>query len=101
MNNERLCTIYDEIDLLIQDLLVPLRTSKSINRSAFDKFYVLLKELAKIVVTEENMPVKLAGKFFFIYMSMNGEGDHVKYPDPIFMEIGRVESYLNEIFRGK
>lgn len=100
MTNKKYMEIHDEIDLLIQDLLMPLRTSKTINKNAFNKLYKLFDELIVIVKSEENIPVKLVGKLFFIYMSMNGEADHVKYPDPIFIEIGKVESYLNKIFRG-
>lgn len=101
MINERLLEIHDEIDLLIQDLLMPIRTSKTIEKTRFDKLYCLLDELIVILRTEENVPVKLVGKLFFIYMSMNGEAEHVKYPDPLFLELGKVEDYLNKIFRGK
>ena len=93
--------IYDEIDALIQKLLMPIRTSKTIERAQFDKLYCLLDELIEIMRTEENIPKKLVGKLFFIYMSMNGEAGHANYPDPLFIEIGKVEDYLNRIFRGK
>ncbi len=99
--NQRLTEIHKEIDALILDLLGPLRTSKAINRSAFDKLYLLLDEVKEIVENEDIVPKKLVGKLFFIYMSMNGEGGHTQYPDPIFMEIGRVESYLDEIFKSE
>lgn len=101
MTNKRLNSITQEIDLLIQDLLIPLRTSKTINRNAFDKLYTLLDETGNIIKDEDVVPVQLVGKLLFIYITMNGEGDHVKYTDPIFMEIGKVESYLSKIFRSK
>jgi len=97
--DKRLLEIYTEIDALILDLLGPLRISKSINRNTFEKFYTLLGELAEIIKSDGSIPVKLAGKLFFIYMSMNGEASHTKYPDPLFLEIGILESHLDKVFR--
>jgi len=101
MINSKFTEIYNGVDMLIQDLLIPLRTSKTVNKDAFEKLYKLLDDLEILVSKEENIPVKLVGKLFFIYMSMNGEADHVRYPDPVFMEIGKMESYLDKIFRAK
>ncbi len=99
MKNQRLNEICNEIDSLIVGLLVPIRTSKSISRANFDKLYFLLDEILVILKDEENIPIKLSGKLFFIYKSMNSEAYHSRYPEPLFLELGNVENYLSRIFK--
>ena len=38
---------YERIDELVQDLLIPARTEKTIDKQAFEKFYGILIELEK------------------------------------------------------
>ena len=101
MRNDRLNEIHNEIDSLIIDLLLPIRASKSISRIQFDKLYILLDELLALLKDEEFIPIKLAGKLFFIYESMNSEAYHSRYPEPLFLELGRVDDYLSKILRSE
>lgn len=43
--------------------------------------------------------IETAVKLFFIYESMNIEGYRLSYPEPLFLELGKIEDYLIKIFR--
>jgi|GEM_PF-2094573 hypothetical protein len=97
MINNRIIEIEENINKLIVDLLVPIRTAKSVNKEAFDKLYLLLDELKVLIKGESIISRKLAGELFFIYTSISGEAEHSHYTSPIFIEAGRLEDYLSKI----
>ncbi|NMO94325.1 hypothetical protein [Paenibacillus lemnae] len=97
MINDRMIEIEEAINKLTIELLVPLRTSKKVNKEAFDKLYALLEELKELVKGEVLIRRKLAGLLFFIYSSISAEGEHTHYSDPIFIEAGKLEDYLSKI----
>ena len=61
---------YGRIDELVQDLLIPARTEKTIDKQAFEKFYGILIELGKKMKGEEYIPRNTAGLLFFIYRTL-------------------------------
>ncbi len=97
MINDRMKKIEESIDVLTLDLLVPLRTSKSINRVAFDELYTLFDELKILLKGEKSIDRKLPGLMFFIYTSVAAEAEHAHYTNPIFIEVARLEGYLDQI----
>lgn len=97
MKNERITEIEESISELTVDLLVPIRTSKIVNKEAFDKLYVLLDELKVLIKGEKTISRRLAGLLFFIYTTILAESEHSHYSNPIFIESGRIEDYLSEV----
>lgn len=97
MINDRMIEIEESINKLTVDLLVPIRTSKTVNKEVFDKLYLLLDELKALIKGETLINRKLAGLLFFIYTSISAEAEHAHYSSPIFMEVGRLEDYLSKI----
>ncbi|GAA0075641.1 hypothetical protein UT300005_00190 [Clostridium sp. CTA-5] len=97
MINNKMIEIEESINKLTVDLLVPIRTSKTVNKEAFDKLYLLLDELKILIKGELIISRKLAGLLFFIYTSISAEAEHAHYLSPIFIEVGRLEDYLSKI----
>ncbi|MCG8540989.1 MAG: hypothetical protein MJA82_13770 [Clostridia bacterium] len=97
MKNNRIIEIQENINELTVDLLVPIRTSKTINKEKFEKLYLLLDELKELVAGQELINRKLAGLLFFIYTTISAESQHSHYSNPIFIETGRLEDYLSKI----
>lgn len=95
--SDRIIEIEEIINKLTVDLLVPIRTSKTVNKLAFDKLYLLLDELKSLIKGEVLISRKLAGLLFFIYTSITAEAEHSHYSNPIFIEVGRLEDYLSKI----
>lgn len=95
--NDRIEEITKLINDLTIDLLVPIRTSKLVNKEAFSKFYELLDEVKKLVKGKEVINRKLAGLLFFIYTTISAEAEHANYSSPIFLEVSKTEEYLSEI----
>ena len=62
--------LYVNINELVQDLLIPARVEKKINKEAFEKFYNILVELENKVKGEEYIPRKIAGLLYFISTSI-------------------------------
>lgn len=98
MINDRIIEIEEAINKLTVGLLVPIRTSKTVNKEMFDNLYVLLDELQELMKGEVLINRKLAGLLFFIYTSVSAEAEHAHYLNPIFIETGKLEGYLSEIF---
>lgn len=65
--------LYVNINELVQDLLIPARVEKKINKEAFEKFYNILVELENKVKGEEYIPRKIAGLLYFISTSLSAE----------------------------
>ncbi|WLR41722.1 hypothetical protein LC087_12720 [Bacillus carboniphilus] len=97
MINGRIIEIEQIIDNLMVDILVPLRTSKSINHDAFNKLYNILNEIILQVNGEELIRRNLVGMLYFIYISVASEADH-SHSSSIFMEVAKLEDHLSRIF---
>ena len=70
--------LYVNINELVQDLLIPARVEKKINKEAFEKFYNILLELENKVKGEEYIPRKIAGLLYFISTSLSAEATNLK-----------------------
>ena len=70
--------LYVNINELVQDLLIPARVEKKINKEAFEKFYNILVELENKVKAEEYIPRKIAGLLYFISTSLSAEATNLK-----------------------
>ena len=70
--------LYVNINELVQDLLIPARVEKKINKEAFEKFYNILVELENKVKGEEYIPRKIAGLLYFISASLSAEATNLK-----------------------
>lgn len=88
---------YEKIDELVQDLLVPARTEKVIDKQAFEKFYGILIDLEKEMKGAECIPRKIAGLLFFIYRSLSAEAEHCRYNDELFIAVAKLEDMLDRI----
>lgn len=88
---------YGRIDELVQDLLIPARTEKTIDKQAFEKFYGILIELEKEMKGEECVPRKIAGLLFFIYRTLSAEAEHCSYNDELFIVVANLEDMLDRI----
>lgn len=97
MIKERIIEIEENINELIVDLLVPIRTAKTIDKEAFNKLYLLLDELKSIIKGEAVINRRLAGMLFFMYTSISAEAEHAHYSNPIFIEVAKLEDYLDKI----
>ena len=95
--NDRIEEITKLINDLTTDLLVPIRTSKLVNKQAFSEFYKLLDEVIKLVKEKELINRNLAGLLFFIYTTISAEAEHTNYSSPIFLEASKIEDYLSKI----
>lgn len=95
--NNRIEEITKIINNLATDLLIPVRTSKSVNKEAFAEFYKLLDEVIILVREKELINRKLAGLLFFIYTTISAEAEHANYSSPIFLEASKLEDYLSKI----
>lgn len=67
-----------EIDSLMLDVLGPLRTSKTINQTAFTKLKGKIDNLLPMMETQQYVPKELVGKLWFIFTSMLSEAEHAK-----------------------
>lgn len=99
MKNDRIKEIEEGINELVIDLLVPIRTSKAVNKEAFDKLYLLLNEVKALVKGEELISRSLVGLLFFIYTTVSAEAEHSHYTNAVFIEAGKLEDYLKKILR--
>ena len=95
--NQKINEIENEINSLILDLLGPIRSSKIIDKTTFNKFYSLLNEVKQLMGGEVYIPRKLVGMLFYIYRTIAAESEHAKYSEPIFIATAKIETYLDEI----
>lgn len=98
MKEKRLLEIEEIISELTVDLLVPIRTDKTVNKEAFDKLYLLLDELKILIKGENKINRRLVGLLFFIYTNVLAESEHAHYSSSVFIESARLEEYLSVIF---
>ena len=96
---KRLLELAEEIDNIVLDLLGPARCEHSVYRPAFDMFYKYLDEIKILVKDEEEIPRRLTGLLFFIYISLDSNiRNKDNYKDPLLLEVAKVEEYLDSIF---
>lgn len=89
--------LYVQINELVQDLLIPARIEKSIDAEAFKKFYVILSKLENKLKGAEYIPRKIAGIFYFIYISLSAEATYCNYNDELFIAVATVEDMVGKI----
>lgn len=89
---------YDQINQLVQDLLIPARVEKTIDKEAFEKLYEILVKLENEVQGKENISRKIVGLLFFIYCSLSDEVVSNDYRDELFRTVGKLEDILDRIF---
>lgn len=89
---------YEQINAIVQELLIPARTQKVIDKAVFDKFYNILMEIEKEVYGKKDIPRKIVGLVFFIYCSLSDEVVTNDYKDELFRAVGKLEDILDRIF---
>lgn len=89
---------YDQINQLVQDLLIPARMEKTINKETFENFYEILVKIENGVQGKENISRKIVGLLFFIYCSLSDEVVTNDYKDELFRAVGKLEDILDRIF---
>lgn len=98
MNESRLIAITGDIDSLVIDLLLPIRTSKRINRQVFERLLSHLKELQVLLANESFVPKDLVGLLLHIYVSMVAESAYAREQGPLEIAVGELEECLYRIF---
>lgn len=88
---------YIKIHELVQDLLIPARVEKKIDREAFERFYNILVELENEVKGKEYIPRKIAGLLYFISNSLSTEATYCNYDDELFIAAANIEDMLDKI----
>ena len=78
MSNERLSQLVSKLDRLILEVLVPLRSSKTIDSAVFQRLESALSELGDALHDEELVPKALAGNLLFLFTTMLTEAEHAK-----------------------
>lgn len=89
---------YAQINELVQDLLIPARTQKIIDKEAFERFYNILERIENEVRGKDSIPRKIVGLIFFIYCSLSDEVVTNDYKDELFRAVGKLEGILDKIF---
>ena len=98
MMDKEMDNVLMGIDSIVQKLLIPARTEKTIDRDAFDLFYFYLDKILELVQEKEMIPRRVAGLLFFIYTSLSGDVQNKDYRNPVFMEVAKLEGYLSKIY---
>lgn len=88
---------YVKINEFVQDLVIPARTEKKIDKQVFEKFYGILTELEQELKGEEFISRKIAGLLYFIYTSLSAEAEHCSYNDELFIAVAKLEDMLDRI----
>lgn len=89
---------YEQINQLVQDLLIPARVEKTINKESFEKLYEILVKIENEVQGKENIARGIVGLLFFIYRSLSDEVVTDDYKDELFRAVGKLEGILDRIF---
>lgn len=97
MKGLRMEDFYEKINELVQDLLIPARAEKTIDKQAFEKFYGILIEFEKKMKGEEYVSRKIAGLLFFIYRALSVEAEHCSYNDELFIAVAKLEDMIDRI----
>ena len=98
MNTDKLNSLSVELDGLIPALLVPVRTSKTIDPKILSRFQSLLDEIAAELEPSTEVPKKLVGTLYHVVFSLLGEADHAADPKPIEHVAWDIQERLRRIF---
>lgn len=97
MGNSKLEKLELELDTLVSQIIVPLR-SKEINEEAFKKLFILLDEVKALIEKEHYISRNLAGLLFFLYTQVETQAKHTEFPEPIFMKLATLKNFIRHIF---
>ena len=97
-NMETLSEIEARLDDLTTSLLVPLRSSKTLDGVAFAGLLALGHDLVTAVSSEVTVPISLVGKCWFLFTAMLAEADHSRAPEPILEAAWQWQEYLRRAF---
>ena len=75
---------YGQINGLILDLLIPVRTEKKLNKEVFLKLCDILEKIEDEVRGKESIQRNIAGLIFFIYRSLSDEVVTNDYKNELF-----------------
>ncbi|WP_167958741.1 hypothetical protein [Anaerosporobacter faecicola] len=89
---------YEKINNLVQDLLIPARVEKKLNEEAFASLCEILEELEREYIGKDNIPRNIVGLLFFVYCSLECEMKIDDYRDKLFLAVGKMGNYLDNIF---
>lgn len=89
---------YGQINGLILDLLIPVRTEKKLNKEVFLKLCDILEKIEDEVRGKESIQRNIAGLIFFIYRSLSDEVTTNDYKNELFRAVGKLEDILDKIF---
>ena len=88
---------YGQINGLILDLLIPVRTEKKLNKEVFLKLCDILEKIEDEVRGKESIQRNIAGLIFFIYRSLSDEVVTNDYKNELFRAVGKLEDILEKI----
>lgn len=89
---------YGQINGLILDLLIPVRTEKKLNKEVFLKLCDILEKIEDEIRGKESIQRNIAGLNFFIYRSLSDEVVTNDYKNELFRAVGKLEDILDKIF---
>lgn len=89
---------YEKINSLVQDILIPARIEKKLNDESFERLCNILEALVNEYRGKEYISRKLVGLLFFIYCSLECEMKRDDYKDKLFLAVGRLGEYIDNIF---
>lgn len=91
-------TVEQQLDALTTRLLPPLRAAKHLETQALDELCTLLEQQRESGFFADMIPVRLAGKFWFVFWAMLAEAEHTSAPDPILDAAWRYQEELRLSF---
>lgn len=69
MNNQ-LKQLEDEIDFIMKEIIVPLRSEKIVDESNFMSFFQTLEVLIVAINNEQEISRKICGSMFYLYTQL-------------------------------
>lgn len=93
-----LAEIEERLDRITTDLMLPLRSSKTIDASAVGDLGELCDDLERLAAPTRPVPMSLVGKLWFLFTAMLGEAEHTREPEPILATAWEYADRLNRIF---
>jgi hypothetical protein len=83
---------------LTTEILLPLRTSKTLDPEAVSRLYQVADDLAAVFADAEVVPRALTGNLWFVFTQMLTEADHTRSPDEILDAAWGYQERLVKIF---
>ena len=87
-----------ELNKIIPDLLIPARTSKTIDKQAFENFNELLSTIQNNIKNDNSIPKQIVGKQFDIYVALCTESQYCEFDSDLFIKTAEYESFLSKLF---